>query len=147
MTAIQLKIKVNVDGFVKRMREGLKKPVDFSTIASMALTEVQKNFDLGGRYKTKEAAKEGIGGDRRWRRRKRDYPHRTLIKSGALRNRIYKTKRKKGFTLWSRLPYSRAQNLGNPSRKLPARPFLVLHPATIKRFSSITKKQIIKNYQ
>ena len=47
---------------------------------------MRRNFDVGGRYRDKDS---DIGGPRKWKKRKKNYPHPILKKSLRLRNSIY----------------------------------------------------------
>lgn len=116
--------------------------MDHSAQAQKAYRMIQTNFDVGGRGSTKKDTLDGIGGSRRWRARKRAYPWPILRKSGTLRNRIIREIKPKSFTLWSKLPYSRAHQLGYRPGKLPARPFLVLTRTQIRQLSKNYKKMI-----
>ena len=116
-------------------------PWDFA--GRLVKKSIEKNFDVGGRYSSKNSK---IGGSKKWVRRKKTVAWPILKKSLKLKNSIYWQPIQDGVQVGSRgLKYNRAQNLGYDGNNLPARPFVVIQPLDINKISARFKSHIIVN--
>ena len=98
------------------------------------------NFDVGGRM----SDVPGIGGPKKWKKRKDNKPHKILDRFGYLKISNQVEPRTNGVSIASRgLDYNRAQNLGYPGNNLPRREFQVAQPQDIIDTQNLFERHLI----
>ncbi len=135
-------IRIDTSKAQEKIKRILKRldTVPWNEVGDILLVSIDKNFQVGGRYKEQNSFE---GGSRKWEPRKRPARHRILDKSGNMRRRVRKIATRNGLRIVSSQPYSPTQQLGSRSKNIAARPFIVMQAEDKVRASEIIKRHLL----